>query len=85
MRSFYTHVPPFDNDLVFIACSDDDVAAIEAAQLGRYVGRLRGENFFYDAEALGGNCSRCRYICAESFRNAATGMTGGKGFYVFIM
>ena len=32
VRSFYTHVPAFDNDWAFIACSDDvDVAATEPA------------------------------------------------------
>jgi spermidine synthase len=52
VRSFYTHVPAFDNDWAFIACSDEaDVAATDAARIDEYVGGLRGENFFYDAEA----------------------------------
>jgi spermidine synthase len=51
VRSFYTHVPAFDNDWAFIACSDaDDVAAVDPARIDAYVGALRGENFFYDAE-----------------------------------
>jgi spermidine synthase len=51
VRSFYTHVPAFDNDWAFIACSDAaDVAATEPARIEAYVGALRGENFFYDAE-----------------------------------
>jgi spermidine synthase len=51
VRSFYTHVPAFDNDWAFIACSDEaDVAATGAARIEAYVGALRGENFFYDAE-----------------------------------
>ncbi len=51
VRSFYAHVPAFDNDWAFIACSDDvDVAATDPARIDTYVGGLRGENFFYDAE-----------------------------------
>src|SRR5665213_1670826 len=51
VRSFYTHVPAFDNDWAFIACSDQsDVAALEPALIDAYTGTLRGENFFYDAQ-----------------------------------
>ena len=51
VRSFYTHVPAFDNDWAFIACSDDvDVAATDLGRIDDYVGGLRGENFFYDAQ-----------------------------------
>jgi len=51
VRSFYTHVPAFDNDWAFIACSDAaDVAATEPAQIDAYVRGLRGENWCYDAE-----------------------------------
>jgi spermidine synthase len=51
VRSFYTHVPAFDNDWAFIACSDEtDVAVTDAARIDAYTGALRGENFFYDAE-----------------------------------
>jgi len=51
VRSFYTHVPAFDNDWAFIACSDAvDVAALPAQAVDAYVGGLRGENYFYDAE-----------------------------------
>jgi len=51
VRSFYTHVPAFDNDWAFIACSDAvDVAALPAQAIDAYVGGLRGENYFYDAE-----------------------------------
>jgi spermidine synthase len=49
--SFYTHVPAFDNDWAFIACSDDvDVAATGPARIGAYVRGLRGDSWFYDAE-----------------------------------
>ena len=49
--SFYTHVPAFDNDWAFIACSDAvDVAALDAQRIDAYVGALRGENYFYDAQ-----------------------------------
>jgi len=51
VRSFYTHVPAFDNDWAFIACSDEaDVAATAPERIGAYVASLRGENWFYDAE-----------------------------------
>ncbi len=51
VRSFYTHVPAFDNDWAFIACSDDvDVAALASDRIDAYVGALRGENYFYDAQ-----------------------------------
>jgi spermidine synthase len=51
VSSFYTHVPAFDNDWAFIACSDAvDVAALDPARIDAYVGELRGANYFYDAE-----------------------------------
>jgi spermidine synthase len=51
VRSFYTHVPAFDNDWAFLACSDAvDVAALDAAAIDRYVDGLRGDNYFYDAQ-----------------------------------
>ena len=51
VASFYTHVPAFDNDWAFIACSDAiDVASLEPARIDRYVDELRGENYFYDAQ-----------------------------------
>jgi spermidine synthase len=51
VRSFYTHVPAFDNDWAFIACSDDvDVAVTPPERIDAYVASLRGQNAFYDAE-----------------------------------
>jgi spermidine synthase len=51
VRSFYTHVPAFDNDWAFIACSDAiDVAGATADRIDRYVASLKGDNWFYDAE-----------------------------------
>ena len=51
VRSFYTHVPAFDNDWAFLACSDAvDVAALQPERIDAYVAGLRGENWFYDAE-----------------------------------
>ena len=48
--SFYTHVPAFDNDWAFIACSDRvDLSMLDASEIDAYCSRLRGENFFYDA------------------------------------
>lgn len=51
VRSFYTHVPAFDNDWAFIACSDRvDSSTLERSAIDAYVQSLSGENFFYDAE-----------------------------------
>ena len=50
VASFVTHVPAFDTDWAFLACSDAvDVAALDAAAIEAYCARLRGESFFYDA------------------------------------
>jgi spermidine synthase len=50
VTSFYTHVPAFDNDWAFIACSDRaDVAALDPAVIEKYCAGLSGENYFYDA------------------------------------
>lgn len=47
--SFYTHVPAFDNDWAFIACSDGvDLATLDERAVDAYCEQLRGENFFYD-------------------------------------
>ncbi len=51
VRSFYTHVPAFDNDWAFLACSDAvDVAALPQSRIEAYVRTLGGESYFYDAE-----------------------------------
>jgi spermidine synthase len=51
VRTYYTHVPAFDTDWAFLACSDDvDVAALSAERIDRHVEGLRGENYFYDSE-----------------------------------
>ncbi len=51
VKSFYTHVPAFDNDWAFIACSDRvDVAALAPDAVDAYVAKLPGENYFYDGE-----------------------------------
>lgn len=51
VSSFYTHVPAFDNDWAFLACSDAvDVAALSAERIDAYVGALQGANYFYDAQ-----------------------------------
>jgi spermidine synthase len=47
--SFYTHVPAFDNDWAFIACSDRvDLSTLESAAVEDYCGKLSGESYFYD-------------------------------------
>jgi spermidine synthase len=48
--SFVTHVPAFDTEWAFLACSDAvDLSELEAARIDEYCARLRGESFFYDA------------------------------------
>ncbi len=51
VRSFFTHVPAFDTDWAFLACSDTvDVASTPAERIGEYCAGLRGTSAFYDAE-----------------------------------
>ncbi|MEO6991308.1 MAG: spermidine synthase [Candidatus Baltobacteraceae bacterium] len=51
VRSFYTHVPAFDNDWAFLACSDTvDVAELASDRIDAYVTSLRGTSYFYDAQ-----------------------------------
>jgi spermidine synthase len=51
VTSYYTHVPAFDNDWAFIACSDGhDLSRLDEGEIKPYCSELRGENFFYDAE-----------------------------------
>jgi spermidine synthase len=48
--SFLTHVPAFDTEWAFLACSDRvDLAALEPKRIDTYCARLRGENVFYDS------------------------------------
>lgn len=48
--SFVTHVPAFDTQWAFLACSDQvDLAALDSARIDDYCARLRGESFFYDS------------------------------------
>ncbi|MBV9028566.1 MAG: spermidine synthase [Candidatus Eremiobacteraeota bacterium] len=50
VASFSTHVPAFDTEWAFLACSDRvDVARLESDRIDEYCGRLSGESFFYDA------------------------------------
>ena len=66
VRSFYTHVPAFDNDWAFIACSDTmDLAALDPARIDAYVAGLQGENWFYDAQTHRRLFSLPRYLRAE--------------------
>jgi spermidine synthase len=51
VRSFFTHIPAFDNDWAFLACSDSvDVAGLAPERVEGYVAGLRGKNYFYDSE-----------------------------------
>ncbi|HYL27485.1 MAG TPA: spermidine synthase, partial [Candidatus Nitrosotalea sp.] len=48
--SFVTHVPAFDTEWAFLACSDRvDLASLESERIEAYCAGLRGESFFYDA------------------------------------
>ncbi len=50
VASFSTHVPAFDTQWAFLACSDRvDVSKLDAREIDAYCARLRGENFFYDS------------------------------------
>lgn len=50
VASYFTHVPAFDTDWAFLACSDAvDVARLEPNAIDAYCESLRGESFFYDA------------------------------------
>jgi spermidine synthase len=51
VTSFSHHVPAFDTDWAFLACSDRvDLAELDGATLEAYCANLRGESFFYDAQ-----------------------------------
>ena len=51
VASYYTHVPAFDSDWAFIACSDSvDLSRLDQGEIEPYCSELQGENFFYDAE-----------------------------------
>ncbi|MFN2448432.1 MAG: spermidine synthase [Candidatus Baltobacteraceae bacterium] len=64
--SFYTHVPAFDNDWAFIACSDSaDVSALDPAAIDAYCASLSGENYFYDAVTHRRIFSLPRYLRRE--------------------
>jgi spermidine synthase len=48
--SFTTHVPAFDTQWAFLACSDRvDLSERNAREIDDYCARLRGDNFFYDS------------------------------------
>jgi spermidine synthase len=49
VASYFTHVPAFDTDWAFLACSDAvDLTALDPAAVDEYCATLRGENLFYD-------------------------------------
>ncbi len=48
--TFTTHVPAFDTEWAFLACSDRvDLAGLSAERIDAYCARLHGESFFYDS------------------------------------
>ncbi len=48
--SFVTHVPAFDTEWAFLACSDRiALAGLESARIDAYCAALSGESFFYDS------------------------------------
>jgi spermidine synthase len=50
VASFVMHVPAFDTEWAFLACSDRvDLATLKPETIEAYCARLRGESFFYDA------------------------------------
>jgi len=51
VASFYHHIPAFDTDWAFLACSDRiDLAGLDSTIVDSYCSELRGENFFYDGQ-----------------------------------
>ncbi len=51
VTSFSHHVPAFDTEWAFLACSDRvDLAALDAKQIAAYCAQLSGESFFYDEQ-----------------------------------
>lgn len=51
VASFSQHVPAFDTEWAFLACSDSvDLAALDPAAVDAYCSKLNGENFFYDGQ-----------------------------------
>ncbi len=50
VASFVAHVPAFDTQWAFLACSDRvDLSELDTRAIDAYCARLRGENFFYDS------------------------------------
>ncbi|HEV3195924.1 MAG TPA: fused MFS/spermidine synthase [Candidatus Cybelea sp.] len=50
VASFVTHVPAFDTQWAFLACSDRaDLATLDPSDVDAYCAGLRGESFFYDS------------------------------------
>ncbi|MBV8196953.1 MAG: spermidine synthase [Candidatus Eremiobacteraeota bacterium] len=50
VASFTTHVPAFDTEWAFLACSDRiDLSRLESKRIDDYCTRLSDESFFYDA------------------------------------
>ncbi len=48
--SFVTHVPAFDTEWAFLACSDRvDLAGLTTQRIDAYCAQLRGDSFFYDS------------------------------------
>ena len=51
VASFSTHVPAFDTEWAFLACSDRlNLATLDPELIDLYAQRLKGQNAFYDAE-----------------------------------
>jgi spermidine synthase len=71
--SFYTHVPAFDTDWAFLACSDAaDLAGLAPETVDAYVATLRGANFFYDGETHRRLFSLPLYLRRELQKDGAT-------------
>ncbi|MBV8529880.1 MAG: spermidine synthase [Candidatus Eremiobacteraeota bacterium] len=50
VASYSAHVPAFDTEWAFLACSDRvDLARLEPERIEAYCNSLQGESFFYDA------------------------------------
>ena len=73
VRSFYTHVPAFDNDWAFLACSDAvDVAALDprSASIATSPGCAARTTSTTRKRTAG--CSACRCTCGANSRRKGT-------------
>ena len=70
--SFYTHVPAFDNDWAFIACSDGTTLRRSNQRRSMRTSPSCAAKTISTMRKHTGGCSVCRSICAANLRSRAT-------------